>query len=190
MNPMNESHGHMNNMKQKNNSSHSGEQNIPTDNGGNHEQREEEKNQSSTPETQDRPTSSTPKDRLEHTAESSAHRSRVSFSTRAENKLKDQQDRMFLHCYDLKIETKKMDSEAECENLINKQLNLFFSIILQADNSTIIPPYLLDDRQVHGIRDISAHFPVSNIKDMASLKRYFHRLFSRADLGQFYWHQI
>jgi len=126
MKPMNNSHGYMNNTKQKSDSSHSGEQNIPTNNGGIHEGKEPKLHTINSRQAN----IIYSQGRSEHTAESSAHRSKVSFSTRAEIKLKDRPDRMLLHRYDLKIETKKMDSEAECENLIHKQLNLFFSIIL------------------------------------------------------------
>jgi hypothetical protein len=72
----------------------------------------------------------------------------VSFSHRIrEIQLKDNQERPYIHRFVLKIETNKTDMEAECERLIQKQLQLFHSLILQVDNTALIPPYLMLDQE-------------------------------------------
>ncbi len=67
-----------------------------------------------------------------------------------------------------------------------KQLNLFFSLLLKADERAIIPPYLIGDRDARGIQDLSYKYTIANVKGIASAKRYFHRLFPRAEGGMFY----
>jgi hypothetical protein len=91
-----------------------------------------------------------------------------------------------VHRYDLRIETKKTDLEMECEQLIMKQLHLFFFILLNADKEIIIPPYLVGDRAAAGLKDLLDKFNVTQVKGMASIKRYFHRLFPRAEGSLFY----
>ena len=119
------------------------------------------------------------------------HRKRpsVSFSIAKEENpiaLKDNQIRTFIHRFDLRIEIKATDSEEECEKLLQKQLHLFFSIVLQADESALIPPYLKLDRDSAGFKDISIKYQVSDIKGFSQVKRYFSRLFPRPEGGQYY----
>ena len=108
---------------------------------------------------------------------------RVSFSTQTEICLKDRQKRAFIHRCSLKIKTKKTD----CELLIQKQLQLFFTLVLQ---SSIIPPYLAGDRQAREIQDLSAKYNPAQVKGVASIKKYFRRLFPRAEGGQFHCNMI
>ena len=62
----------------------------------------------------------------------------------------------------------------------------FFFILLNADKEIIIPPYLAGDRAAAGLKDLSDKFNVTQVKGMASIKRYFHRLFPRAESSFFY----
>lgn len=58
-----------------------------------------------------------------------------------------------------------------------KQLSLIVSILLQADALIIIPPYLVGDRDSKGRKDLSTKFTIPQVKGMATMKLYFHRLF-------------
>jgi hypothetical protein len=51
---------------------------------------------------------------------SQEQRHKVAFTTQAKIRLKEMEERNFIHRYDLRVETKKTDTEAECENLIIK----------------------------------------------------------------------
>lgn len=113
----------------------------------------------------------------------------VSFSfAKTDNtiELKDNQIRTFIHRFDLRIQIKPTDSEEECERLIQKQLHLFFSIVLQADETALIPPYLKLDRASKGFKDLSNKYQVADVKGFTNVKRYFSRLFPRPEGGQFY----
>jgi hypothetical protein len=106
----------------------------------------------------------------------------VSFSIAREDDhitLKDNQIRTIIHRFDLRIEIKAMDSEEECKKLLQKQLHLFFSLVLQADNSVLILPYLKRDRDSIGFKDVSMKYQVSDIKGFSKVKQYFSRLFPR-----------
>lgn len=92
-------------------------------------------------------------------------RQSVTFAiNRNEIKLKEHQCRPFVHQYDLKIETKKTDSEEECEKLILKQLQLFQALIIQVDETALIPPYLTLDRNVVGFKDLSSKVTVATLR--------------------------
>ena len=110
----------------------------------------------------------------------------VKFSNPTGIELKDNQTRPFIHRFDLRIEIKATDSEEDCHKLLQKQLHLFFSMVLQADESALIPPYLTLDRASAGFKDLSFRYPVANIKGFTNVKRYFSRLFPRKEGGQFY----
>lgn len=111
---------------------------------------------------------------------------RVSFQRGKGITLKHNQVMAYVHRYDLKLDTKKTESESDCERLIMKQLVLFISLGLQANDSAIIPPYLVLDRAARGIDDIARSFTGINLKGMGMAKRYFHQLFPRVEGGQFY----
>jgi hypothetical protein len=70
--------------------------------------------------------------------------------------------------------------------LLQKQLHIFFSLVLQANDSVLIPPYLKSDRDSAGVKDISMKYQVSDIKGFSQVKRYFSRLFPRPEGGQYY----
>jgi hypothetical protein len=70
--------------------------------------------------------------------------------------------------------------------LLQKQLHLFFSIVLQVDESALIPPYLKLDRDLAGFKDISIKYQVSDIKGFSQVKRYLSRLFPRPEGGHYY----
>lgn len=70
--------------------------------------------------------------------------------------------------------------------MILKQLHLFWALILQADSTAMIPPYLTLNRHSRGFKDISATFSITAIKGMATIKRFFHRFFPRVEGGHFY----
>ncbi len=104
----------------------------------------------------------------------------VSFSfakTEHPIELKDNQIRTLIHRFDLRIQIKPTDSEEDCIKFLQKQLHLFFSIVLQADESALIPPYLKLDRESKGFKDLSNKFQVADIKGFTTVKRYFSREF-------------
>jgi hypothetical protein len=57
---------------------------------------------------------------------------------------------------------------------------------LKADDKAITPPYLIGDREARGIQDLSNTYTMANVKGLASTKRFFHRLFPRAEGRMFY----
>ena len=118
--------------------------------------------------------------------EQSKKQSSVKFSSSAGIELKDGQTRPFIHRFDVRIEVKATDSEEDCQKLMQKQLHLFFSMVLQADETALITPYLTLDRSSNGFKDLSMKYPVANIKGFTNVKRYFSRLFPRKEGGQFY----
>lgn len=61
-----------------------------------------------------------------------------------------------------------------------------FSLLLKADDKAITPPYLIGDREARGIQDLSNTYTMANVKGLASTKRFFHRLFPRAEGRMFY----
>lgn len=54
----------------------------------------------------------------------------VKFSSPTGIELKDNQTRPFIHSFDLQIEAKASNSEEDCQKLLQKQLHLFFSMVL------------------------------------------------------------
>jgi hypothetical protein len=118
--------------------------------------------------------------------EQSRKQSSVKFSSSAGIELKDGQTRPFIHSFDVRVEIKATDSEEDCQKLLQKQLHLFFSMVLQADETALITPYLTLDRSSNGFKDLSMKYPVANIKGFTNVKRYFSRLFPRKEGGQFY----
>jgi hypothetical protein len=66
------------------------------------------------------------------------------------------------------VEVKATDSEEDCQ--IQKQLHFFFSLVLQADETALIPPYLTLDRSSNGFKDFPHKYPVANIKGFMNVK--------------------
>ncbi len=95
-------------------------------------------------------------------------------------KLKNKNIRSHVHRYDLNIKIKKKPkSDDEEEALIKSALQWFHKIMLAADNTSIIPPYLEMDRNDRTLPDITQDYQVSSIDDFTLLNSYFSRLSSR-----------
>lgn len=88
--------------------------------------------------------------------------------------------------YDLRFKVKASNSEEEAQVAIHRVLTEFFNIILQADDSIILPPYLEFDRNSPGINDLSSNFLVSELTSFLNLQNYFSRLYSRNEGGNIY----
>lgn len=101
-------------------------------------------------------------------------------------RLKNQQQRQHIHRFDLRLKIASSNSEDASQKLIQKALVLFFSVILQADATAIIPPYLKLDREANGINDISGRHTVADIKGFINLKRYFSNMYPKPDGGFIY----
>jgi len=91
-----------------------------------------------------------------------------------------------IHRYDLRIKVKVTKSEDEEQVAVQNTLQKFFEIVLQADKSSIIPPFLELDRSDRSIPDISASLPVAEIEPFSSVKRYFAHISQRNDKGYIY----
>lgn len=101
-------------------------------------------------------------------------------------RLKNQQQRQYIHRFDLRLKIKSADSDEASQKMIQKALSLFFNTVLQADATTLIPPYLKLDREASGIYDLSGRNTVADLKGFTTLKRYFSNLFPKAEGGQVY----
>jgi hypothetical protein len=88
--------------------------------------------------------------------------------------------------YDLRFKLKTTTNDDESQVAIHRILTEFVNIILQADDSTIIPPYLNLDRHTNSINDLSSTYLVSELNNFTALKTYFARLYSRPEGGQMY----
>jgi hypothetical protein len=88
--------------------------------------------------------------------------------------------------YDLRFKLKTTANDDESQVAIHRILTEFFNIIIQADDSTIIPPYLSLDRNTNSINDLSSTYLVSELNNFNSLKTYFARLYSKPEGGQIY----
>jgi hypothetical protein len=101
-------------------------------------------------------------------------------------KLKRGLIRRIIRRYDLCFKVKSTSTDDESQATILRTLNEFFNIILQADETTIIPPYLELDRNTASINDLSSSFLASEITSFSTMKSYFSRLYSKPDGGNIY----
>jgi hypothetical protein len=88
--------------------------------------------------------------------------------------------------YDLRFKVKSTNVEEESQVAIHRILTDLFNIILQADETTILPPYLALDCNSPGINDVSSSFLVSELVSFPALKNYFSRLYSKTEGGNIY----
>jgi hypothetical protein len=91
-------------------------------------------------------------------------------------KLKRGLVRLYITRYDLRFKVKPTSVEEESQVTIHRILTEFFNIILQADETTTLPPYLDLDRNVPSINDLSFTY----------LRNYFSRLYSKTEGGNIY----
>ncbi len=75
------------------------------------------------------------------------------FHQESRSEKKEGQYHAFIHRYDLRIKTKRTDSEVWCKKLILKQLQLLHSLVVQANGTTLILPNVTLDRNAQGFKD-------------------------------------
>jgi hypothetical protein len=100
--------------------------------------------------------------------------------------LKQGQKRAHIHRYDMRISAKKTKDEDEEFKVIKAALQKFLDLLLQADESIIIPPFYEIERSDKTASDLSAKFQVSELDSIVDLKRYFARLSKITDKGFVY----
>ena len=94
--------------------------------------------------------------------------------------------RLHIHRYDLRIKVKACQTEEEEFKCVQQCLQTFFDIVLQADNSSTIPPYFELDGTDRTVPDINSAYLISALDSLESIKRYFSRLSQRNDKGNLY----
>jgi len=97
--------------------------------------------------------------------------------------LKKNMTRPHIHRYTLRFKIITPKTEEESQHMITETLQRFLDIILQADQKTIVPPYLELDRNDKTVQDLSSGFSVSSLDSFHALKKYFFRLSARDDAG-------
>jgi len=81
--------------------------------------------------------------------------------------------RPHVHKYDLSIVVKKPKSDDDEEALVQKALQCFLEIMLQAEQHSLITQYFELDRKDRAMADISKDFQVKSIDSFLHLKKYF-----------------
>jgi hypothetical protein len=87
--------------------------------------------------------------------------------------LKRGQRRSHVHRYTLRLKIKTPKSEDDEQALIKKELFTLLDIIIRADDSSLIPPFLELDRNDRNTPDLSADFGIDDIDSFAMLKNIF-----------------
>ena len=93
--------------------------------------------------------------------------------------------RAHIHRYDVRLTIKKPKSDDDEEGMVQKALQRFLDIMLQADPHTVIPPYFELDRTDTSIPDLCKEYLITNLDSFASVKRYFSRLSPRNETTGF-----
>lgn len=86
----------------------------------------------------------------------------------------------------MRISAKKTKDEDEEFKVIKAALQKFLDLLLQADESIIIPPFYEIERSDKTASDLSAKFQVFELDSIVDLKRYFARLSKITDKGFVY----
>lgn len=97
--------------------------------------------------------------------------------------LKRGHSRDHIHRYTLCLKITTGCSEEEEQSLVKKEIANFFSIVLRADNKSIIPPFLDLDRNDRNTPNLSSSFSIDDLDSFADLKKYFSRISPRKDNG-------
>jgi hypothetical protein len=90
--------------------------------------------------------------------------------------LKRNISRAHIHRYTLRLKIITCCSDEEEQVLIRQELINLFSILIRADPSTIIPPYLELDRNDKSTPDLSSAFMVEATDSYSEVKKYFSRI--------------
>jgi hypothetical protein len=91
--------------------------------------------------------------------------------------------RQHIQQYTLRIKISTPKSEDEEQQFITKELTNFTSIVLRADEHSIIPPFLELDRNDRNTPDLSTDFGVNDLDSFSLLKKYFFRISPRRSDG-------
>jgi hypothetical protein len=101
-------------------------------------------------------------------------------------KLKCSITRSHISRYDLQLKIKSSSDDEEAQVATHRLLTEFFYIMIQADDTTIMPPYLELDRNHLGINNISSSYLVSELASFPALKNYFSQLYTKLEGGNIY----
>jgi hypothetical protein len=75
-----------------------------------------------------------------------------------------------VHRYDLRIKIKSTKTEDDEYEAVEKAIQKFLDIALQADASSIIPPFYALDRNDKTVPDFNSSFQVNALDSLPSIK--------------------